>query len=860
MFQSNGKKEYGAVDSSFGIGLVKGSHAPLALLSNNIVIGSWMSMVEEDVVLFTGCQTTAPQRRYVSKIEDVKGQNGIVDFTIGVLNKPIDSNDLCLKTIDIATDAAKVNNSLAFHHARSSLDGRFEFASTTLSDCDFNTGVSSNERCVKNVNDGTSCKSRRFSVVTIHPSGRLLGFAHRPLVEPCVANKFSEWTFLEITPIQRFQIDSFVSKHSAQNGTSRQQRSTKQRDKSVLKPTSTNDAFNTVKNKLLDLKDRFAHVTTAKFRTNDNVAQTLSSFRSASITSDVVAKRTSSKIIPVEMKDGEFSFLAATSYHNEPVILFGKRSVVAQWPILIFTNDIAIGSANVNNAQYRDVVITEDIRGELLYDVSIGLLNKDVELNDKTDIAKISLTIPERDDPVFVLSWLLNKAYYTEMRYIPCDTNNSSLFDVHCVGYMGEKGPCHLRTGDVVTNGNGEVLGFLRRSLETPCVVNPDALWSFVPITADQFAQMQEFDKRHANESEVRKLALVLDNESSFSRSQTDTILTIDDESPRIVSNRDYVSRVASDIMNEIRNVELSSEFSSVHSNAISTLKTGEQIINGSKADLGQFPYAAALVDEDTNRIFCSGVIITSRVILSAGHCAEHVDDDSLVSVRVGAVKHRGGYLYDIESYIAQNEPDGPINDIALFITEDFIEFSDLVGRLALPKKTRDYTEVKMIVVGWGQRSDGKVAKRLMYTDTYGVPQDDCAIRDDRVLCIHNNRSSACYGDSGAPVIFQRSNGKRELAALIQGTIGNNCEANVYGGIFTVRVRKYVKWIKSLLQYNNLGYLIDDEENDDEEDENNDNEFKARNENQHGPQITLGYVDGMSYKRTILRKTSRDEL
>lgn len=60
-----------------------------------------------------------------------------------------------------------------------------------------------------------------------------------------------------------------------------------------------------------------------------------------------------------------------------------------------------------------------------------------------------------------------------------------------------------------------------------------------------------------------------------------------------------------------------------------------ENIVGGSAATAGQFPYQVALLHDDS--LFCGGVLLNANTVLTAGHCS--VDyAASTVSVRAGSL------------------------------------------------------------------------------------------------------------------------------------------------------------------------------------------------------------------------------
>ena len=49
------------------------------------------------------------------------------------------------------------------------------------------------------------------------------------------------------------------------------------------------------------------------------------------------------------------------------------------------------------------------------------------------------------------------------------------------------------------------------------------------------------------------------------------------------------------------------------------------RVKGGSRAQRGEFPWLAALVDAETSDHFCGGVLISSRIVLTAAHCVNEL-------------------------------------------------------------------------------------------------------------------------------------------------------------------------------------------------------------------------------------------
>lgn len=129
---------------------------------------------------------------------------------------------------------------------------------------------------------------------------------------------------------------------------------------------------------------------------------------------------------------------------------------------------------------------------------------------------------------------------------------------------------------------------------------------------------------------------------------------------------------------------------------------SGNRIVGGDDATLGQFPYQVSLRDVEVKDHICGGSILTSRFILTAEHCTRHQQPKDIVAV-VGAVRlTEGGIVIRLNKITAhENYTDFGNYDVSLIRTQDEIIFTDTVQPIALP--THDTgDDVRAILCGWG--------------------------------------------------------------------------------------------------------------------------------------------------------------
>ena len=142
------------------------------------------------------------------------------------------------------------------------------------------------------------------------------------------------------------------------------------------------------------------------------------------------------------------------------------------------------------------------------------------------------------------------------------------------------------------------------------------------------------------------------------------------------------------------------------------------------------------------------------------------------------------------------------INDIALLVLEEELDFNEFVGPIELPSGDENFTGYAT-TSGWGFLKDGKHEKShdtLLKTTIPLVSSKDCSsdykdyfeVKYEPVsmICAGIKGKSPCRGDSGGPLICGS-----KLCGIVSWI--PDCGSAIYPGVFT-RVTTYIDFIKSL--------------------------------------------------------------
>ncbi|KAI4503082.1 hypothetical protein M0802_002126 [Mischocyttarus mexicanus] len=246
--------------------------------------------------------------------------------------------------------------------------------------------------------------------------------------------------------------------------------------------------------------------------------------------------------------------------------------------------------------------------------------------------------------------------------------------------------------------------------------------------------------------------------------------------------------------------------------------KNNDRIVNGVPSTLGAWPWIAALGYHSKKTpgktvFLCGGTLISSRHVVTAGHCVSKRND--LFMVRLGDLDLDSttdgadpiDVLIDQKIVHPQYNPSSHINDIAIIKLADEVPFSRNLHPICLPVNDpllhSNFYNTFPFIAGWGAiYFNGPASSHLLESQVPVVKQDKCisafksftnAIIDDRIICAGyaTGGKDACQGDSGGPLMLPHNKSYYLIGVV---SYGYKCAEPGYPGVYS-KVTSFLNFI-----------------------------------------------------------------
>jgi len=233
--------------------------------------------------------------------------------------------------------------------------------------------------------------------------------------------------------------------------------------------------------------------------------------------------------------------------------------------------------------------------------------------------------------------------------------------------------------------------------------------------------------------------------------------------------------------------------------------KRVSKIVGGVETEENEYPWQVGLTSGGSTP-FCGGSLISSKEVLTAGHCTqgggtmyvlvgEHdlTKADGEKRIRVCGIKDHPSYK-DV-AY-----------DYSILTLCEEVAFTEDVSPVCLPTTSgvgSQYEGRDSVVSGWGTLSSGgSQPSVLMEVDVKTMSNSACCSNysyrcgdlTNQMMCANNPGKDSCQGDSGGPLVTKESNGAFTQIGVVSW--GYGCAQSNYPGVYS-RVTDQITWIRS---------------------------------------------------------------
>ncbi|XP_050305448.1 phenoloxidase-activating factor 3-like [Anthonomus grandis grandis] len=250
-------------------------------------------------------------------------------------------------------------------------------------------------------------------------------------------------------------------------------------------------------------------------------------------------------------------------------------------------------------------------------------------------------------------------------------------------------------------------------------------------------------------------------------------------------------------------------------------VRCGQSQVEGEGYDgIGAYPWVVRIGFRNTLsgeiKFPCTGSIISSKVVLTAAHCAlAKADNYKLSMIRAGEFSTNT----DIdcgEEFCGLPVQDIPIshvivhpgyekqtysNNIALLALKSKIKYGVTTQPICLPESW-SVTGTNAVLIGWGKtagQTETPYNQQHLFLPITSLSQCDkvygktLPITDDQICAGGQSGQDACSGFGGAPLLVKHSDTYYQVGILSYGS--DQCGAPGIPSVYT-NTKKYVSWIR----------------------------------------------------------------
>lgn len=229
--------------------------------------------------------------------------------------------------------------------------------------------------------------------------------------------------------------------------------------------------------------------------------------------------------------------------------------------------------------------------------------------------------------------------------------------------------------------------------------------------------------------------------------------------------------------------------------------KPDPRIISGEPADLGEYPFMAALLFEPINgtdfqKQYCGGSLIDSRWVLTAAHCVEFLDSADQIAVAVNRTNldSTEGVRVAVRDFYIHPDYDPSLlsPDVALIRLARPVNGVETIPPAGPADDVYETPGTLLTVIGWGNTSTTGHASfpdALQELQVPVVSDADCDfaymgfLTEETQLCAGERDVDSCQGDSGGPLFATTASGDWIQMGIVSW--GFKCAKQHFPGVYT---------------------------------------------------------------------------
>ncbi|TMW46184.1 hypothetical protein DOY81_008736 [Sarcophaga bullata] len=244
-------------------------------------------------------------------------------------------------------------------------------------------------------------------------------------------------------------------------------------------------------------------------------------------------------------------------------------------------------------------------------------------------------------------------------------------------------------------------------------------------------------------------------------------------------------------------------------------------VYGGQEVTRGEFPWLTAIYQKSAGlKFMCGGSLLSSRTVLSAGHCFKI---NSLAANRlVVYIGHhnledfseQGFVTREIENLIVHPQYNPNLladADLAVLHLREPVQFSNFIRPICLWTESTDISYLvgkSGVVAGWGADEQGRnfvpVPKKV---DTKIVSEGECLrsssiyqrLTSSRTICAGNrDETGPCKGDSGSGLMIN-NNGRWFLRGIVSNGQTKGLGCNLQEFVVFCDVSQHLPWLRNNL-------------------------------------------------------------